>query len=779
MNKNIIISNKNDPAPGPGVIQIYYYSSWGANTHIHYSANNGQWTPVPGVLMNISTNSTWPPPNFYVRAFYANTMQFVFTDGNGNWDHYKTGGNYYISMPGIYVVQNHDIQVIHTYPDACPGNPPCSNHGTCVNGTCDCQDGYYTANCSLYCNPDDHILCEDGTRCVVGHTCPPLPGCEIFTDGKCSGDEINMPDSFANRRWQTPGQNDPDYQSSFQYYNVLVGYADVKYSSDRKSATVNLIGIHKNSVTLTYEFDGQTQSSSQKSFDSSFNKPLTLAIYGADGSKLKLDPVDFMWNTHTPIVHESGDYRNGQKGSIIDLFGWPDEDIAQECESIGKMGYLGVKLFPHQEQLMSDEPFNDQLNPWYFYYQPVSYRLQGRHGTRDVLRQTIATCRSNKVRVYADAVTNHMVGSGNDMQYHRNSPSQGNCVYWPPKSSSASDVSPFYTQGFCYSYNNNTNLPPSQEFPAVPYGPLDFHCERPLNSWTSPLDLNAGWLTGLVDINTERENVQDRIAAYLTDLIGIGFTGLRIDAAKHIKPDDLVAIFTKLRTNLGGTFPDDFITWWEILLGGEADMLMCNENSGYNYGQYLVNKLQNAGFSLDDIKKIKIWNSGYPKEPDVNCQTDSLGKWRQVIQNDDHDQQEGGSSSRDMGDQGSVLVIDMDIPKHRYFEVKLFQDPNGVSDNSNECPIRNVLSSYYFTTAQNNVHAIPDGLSDCSLCKVNCDTCNTVTYTKAYQGDKCGYDGPVYTRVHRDKSIIMAMRAWMGLSTDVSNADIGIPDNCQ
>jgi alpha-amylase len=49
---------------------------------------------------------------------------------------------------------------------------------------------------------------------------------------------------------------------------------------------------------------------------------------------------------------------------------------------------------------------------------------------------------------------------------------------------------------------------------------------------------------------------------------------------QHIKPDDLVAIFAKLRRNVGGTLPEDFITWWEILLGGEAQMLMCDENSG-------------------------------------------------------------------------------------------------------------------------------------------------------------------------------------------------------
>jgi hypothetical protein len=33
-------------------------------------------------------------------------------------------------------------------------------------------------------------------------------------------------------------------------------------------------------------------------------------------------------------------------------------------------------------------------------------------------------------------------------------------------------------QDFAYTYGNLTNEPPSQEFPAAGYGPLDFHCER-------------------------------------------------------------------------------------------------------------------------------------------------------------------------------------------------------------------------------------------------------------------------------------------------------------
>jgi len=39
-------------------------------------------------------------------------------------------------------------------------------------------------------------------------------------------------------------------------------------------------------------------------------------------------------------------YNGGQKGAIIEFFGWPYADIKNECESLGKMGWMGLKVFP-------------------------------------------------------------------------------------------------------------------------------------------------------------------------------------------------------------------------------------------------------------------------------------------------------------------------------------------------------------------------------------------------------------------------------------------------
>lgn len=46
------------------------------------------------------------------------------------------------------------------------------------------------------------------------------------------------------------------------------------------------------------------------------------------------------------------------------------------------------------------------------------------------------------------------------------------------------------------------------EFPAVPYGPLDFHCARPISSWNDGFILNYGWLVNLGDLNTESDYVR-------------------------------------------------------------------------------------------------------------------------------------------------------------------------------------------------------------------------------------------------------------------------------
>lgn len=84
----------------------------------------------------------------------------------------------------------------------------------------------------------------------------------------------------------------------------------------------------------------------------------------------------------------------------------------------------------------------------------------------------IDTCRKNNVRVYADAVVNHMTGNGNDMNPDHRNPAGGSCIHWGPKNGAAG--SPWYTTGWQYKNNPFSGERPGLEFPSVGFFMWDF-----------------------------------------------------------------------------------------------------------------------------------------------------------------------------------------------------------------------------------------------------------------------------------------------------------------
>ena len=330
--------------------------------------------------------------------------------------------------------------------------------------------------------------------------------CDTF-DGEMgckNGQQTNYPADWAKRSFQTPMKGDPLYYDSYESLGRIACYPDIVYSGDRSSATVEVkCRTHSSVTSLVYSYNGASPISDNKfKADKSFTSILKIVVSDGGNNKITLEDVDFLWNA--PKIQQSSVYENGQKGGIVELFGWPYEDVEQECKHIAKAGWMGIKVFPPNEQVMSDEwPQQGELNPWWYAYQVVSYKLSGRMGTRDQLRKMINTCRQLGVRVYADAVINHMTGGGNDKwDYHIS----GNCAKWGPKSSSGG--SPYYTHDFMDHNCAATGERPGLEFPSVPYDPTDFHCERSLNSWTDPFILNHGWLVGLTDLDTEKKRLR-------------------------------------------------------------------------------------------------------------------------------------------------------------------------------------------------------------------------------------------------------------------------------
>ena len=83
----------------------------------------------------------------------------------------------------------------------------------------------------------------------------------------------------------------------------------------------------------------------------------------------------------------------------------------------------------------------------------------------------------------------------------------------------------------------------AQSYPGVPFSSLDFHqpiCD--IQNYGDPTEVRNCYLVGLNDLAGAKDYVQDMIAGYLQDCVDIGVVGFRVDAAKHMWPEDIAGI---------------------------------------------------------------------------------------------------------------------------------------------------------------------------------------------------------------------------------------------
>ena len=98
-------------------------------------------------------------------------------------------------------------------------------------------------------------------------------------------------------------------------------------------------------------------------------------------------------------------------------------------------------------------------------------------------------------------------------------------------------------------------------FPDVPYTIDNFNgCETCpacccINQWTDHAMVRDCRLLGLNDLNPKVKDTEDKIVGYLNDVIDIGVAGFRVDAAKHMWPEDLEAIQSRLHDLNTNWFP--------------------------------------------------------------------------------------------------------------------------------------------------------------------------------------------------------------------------------
>ncbi len=198
------------------------------------------------------------------------------------------------------------------------------------------------------------------------------------------------------------------------------------------------------------------------------------------------------------------------KDVTANLFMWNWNSVASECTNVlGPHGYAAVQVSPPQDSTTDAA----DGHPWWEIYQPVDYNLTSRMGNDAQFRAMVTACHQAGVKVYVDAVLNHMARQqGNDTSY-------GGVSYTPGSSY------PTYSSADFHSYPNDCPVSSNQ-----------------ISDWNNYQQVTECQLDALPDLRTESTYVRNTEAAYLNKLIGYGVDGFRVDAAKHIGHADLAAV---------------------------------------------------------------------------------------------------------------------------------------------------------------------------------------------------------------------------------------------
>ncbi len=255
---------------------------------------------------------------------------------------------------------------------------------------------------------------------------------------------------------------------------------------------------------------------------------------------------------------------------FIQLFEWPWKDVAQECEIyLGPAGFSAVQVSPPHEHI------NWQNNPWWERYQVVSYKLNSRSGDESEFVDMVQRCKKAGVDIYVDAVLNHTTGVPGGVGF----------------------------SGTTFKHYDYPGLYRFDDF---------HHCGRNGNDNISNYDdlyeLQNCELLDLADLATEKENVRSTLARYLNHLLDLGVAGFRIDAAKHVPIDDLMAIKMKLKRSA--------YFFSEVIAGPNApvsysDYLPLGDVMAYSYSKKIAQAFLDKDFnSLSHVEK------GFPASSD-------------------------------------------------------------------------------------------------------------------------------------------------------------------
>lgn len=248
-----------------------------------------------------------------------------------------------------------------------------------------------------------------------------------------------------------------------------------------------------------------------------------------------------------------------------------------------------MQVSPPQDHIKGDQ--------WWTSYQPVSYKLNSKLGTEDEFKKMITTCKASGVGIIADAVINHTTGFSNKD-----------------------------TLGVGGSKYDAAN----QSFPDAGYTKDDFHkSTEDINTYRKAEIVWTHRLVGLLDLDTSNPHVQKTLGEYFAHMLKLGVAGFRVDAAKHMSPQDVKAI-KAAAADSAGTTPDKI--WWmqETIGFPEQDpriqpdqYLQTGEVNEFEYSyrlrNYFYGSIENLKHITDKLipsKKAAIFVTNWDTERD-------------------------------------------------------------------------------------------------------------------------------------------------------------------
>ncbi|MDK7259990.1 alpha-amylase family protein [Gardnerella vaginalis] len=279
-----------------------------------------------------------------------------------------------------------------------------------------------------------------------------------------------------------------------------------------------------------------------------------------------------------------------QKGVIVTAFQQNWKSIAKECKkTYGPEGVKYVQVSPPQDHIKGDQ--------WWTSYQPVSYKLNSKLGTEDEFKKMITTCKASGIGIIADAVINHTTGFAN-----KDTVGVGGSKY---------DAA-------------------NQSFPDAGYTKDDFHkSTENINTYRKAEIVWTHRLVGLLDLDTSNPHVQKTLGEYFAHMLKLGVAGFRVDAAKHMSPQDVKGI-KDAAADAAGTTPDKI--WWmqETIGFSEQDpriqpdqYLQTGEVNEFEYSyrlrNYFYGSIENLKHITDKLipsKKAAIFVTNWDTERD-------------------------------------------------------------------------------------------------------------------------------------------------------------------